>query len=33
MPRKKQTANTDTPAVTLEGHAVLEAGLCAIQAA
>ena len=25
MPRKKQTKTDDTPAVTLEGHAVLEA--------
>ena len=25
MPRKKQTKTADTPAVTLEGHAVLEA--------
>ena len=25
MPRKKQTKTSDTPAVTLEGHAVLEA--------
>ena len=25
MPRKKQTTTADTPAVTLEGHAVLEA--------
>ncbi len=28
MPRKKQTTATDTPAVTLEGHAVLEALRC-----